>query len=156
MKIKFIWLGKSKQKEFISLIEEYIKRLSHYTSCQVQQIKEPKGKRKNVDEIKKSEAQELLSAISNTAYVVLLDERGKHMTSVELSQWLQHKLNISINEVIFVIAGAYGAHQILKERADFTFSLSHLTLTHDMARIFVIEQVYRGFTILKGEKYHNQ
>ena len=156
MKINFIWLGKSKQKEYSKLIDEYKSRLGHYVSCKVTQLKEPKLKSKNVEEIRKIEAKEFLSSVANSDYVVLLDERGKHFTSIELSNWIQHKQNISIQNVVFIIAGAYGAHSSLKERADFIFSLSHLTLTHDMARIFIIEQVYRAFTILKGEKYHNE
>ncbi len=155
MNISFLWLGKSKNKHYNNIIDDYKKRLKHYTSFSVKELKDPKQKSKKKEDITKVEAQLILSKISSSDYVVLLDELGKHKTSEELSKWIQHKLNISISNVVFIIAGAYGAHPILKERADYTLSLSHLTLTHDMARMFIIEQVYRAFTIIKGEKYHN-
>lgn len=155
MKVKVIWIGKSKDKEFIALIEKYVKRLKHYTTIEIQVLKDVKTKSKNKEDIKQAESKELLSKISNSDYVVLLDERGKHLTSVQLANWIQHKQNISINQLVFIITGAFGAHADLKNRADFIFSLSHLTLTHDMARVFLLEQIYRGYTILRGEKYHN-
>ena len=156
MKIQFIWIGKSKDKEFTTLIEKYFKRLKYYSSAQITMLKEVKSKGRNVEELKKQEALLILDQVKSSDYLVLLDERGKHKTSVELSEWIQHKLNISTSKLIIVIGGAYGAHRTLKDRADFTLSLSHLTLTHDMARIFIVEQVYRAFTILRGEKYHNE
>ena len=156
MKIQFIWIGKSKDKEFTTLIDKYYKRLKHYTPAEIKTLKEVKNKGRNIDELKKQEAQLILNQIKSNDFLVLLDERGKQKTSIELSEWIQHKLNISISRLVFVIGGAYGAHELLKERADHTLSLSHLTLTHDMARIFIIEQVYRAFTILRGEQYHNQ
>lgn len=155
MTITFLWLGKSKNKHYDSIIDDYKKRLKHYTSFSIKELKDPKHKSKKKDDITKAEAELILSKLSPSDYVVLLDELGKHKTSEELSNWVQHKLNISISNVIFIIAGAYGAHPLLKDRADYKFALSHLTLTHDMARMFIIEQVYRAFTILKGEKYHN-
>jgi len=155
MNIIFLWLGKSKNKHYDNIINDYEKRLKHYTSYSIKELKEPKLKSKNKGDITKKEAEEILSKLSPSDYVVLLDELGKHKTSEQLSEWIQHKMNISISNVVFIIAGAYGAHPILKDRADHKMSLSHLTLTHDMARIFIIEQIYRAFTILKGEKYHN-
>jgi len=155
MKISFLWLGKCKDKEYITIINQYSQRLKHYVTHDVNSVKDPKSSAKNKQEIIKKEAAAVLSKLEKSDYVVLLDERGKHLNSKELADWVQHKLNISIARIVFVIAGAYGAHQTLKERADYTLSLSHMTLTHDMARIFILEQVYRAFTIIKGEKYHN-
>ncbi len=156
MNITFLWIGKSKDKNFVSIIENYKKRLKHYVSYDILELKDAKVKSKKKDDITKKEAEVILSKIDTSDYLVLLDERGAHLSSTGLSDWIQHKQNISINKVVFVIAGAYGAHTSLKDRADFTLSMSHLTLTHDMARIFILEQVYRAFTILKGEKYHNE
>ena len=156
MKIKFLWLGKSKDKAFIALIKEYDKRLKHYCKPSLSELKEASRGKLSIDEQKAAEAKQILKELSTQDYVVLLDECGKHHNSVEFSKWIQHKLNISLSQVVFIIAGPYGAGQILKDRADHKMSLSHMTLTHDMARILIMEQVYRGFTILKGEKYHNE
>ena len=155
MKIKFLWIGKSKDEHIKKLIDIYSNRLGHYCPVKIQVLKEPKSRSKNKEELKKAEGELLLSKLEKGDYVVLLDERGKHLTSIQLSEWVQHKRNISINQIVFIIGGAYGAHSMVETRSDFTLSLSHLTLTHDMARIFIIEQVYRAHTILKGEKYHN-
>jgi len=156
MKVKFLWLGKSKDKAFISLIKEYQKRLNHYCRASLVELKEAKYGKLGIEDQKALEAKQFIKEISPQDYVVLLDERGKHHTSIEFSNWLQHKMNISPSQVVFIIAGPYGASQELKERADHVLSLSHMTLTHDMARILILEQVYRGYTILKGEKYHNE
>ena len=156
MKIHFLWLGKSKQKSYQELIDLYRSRLKHYSSITIQELKEPKLKGLSIDQQKVAEAKEFLPQLQASDYVVLLDERGKHMTSMEMSKWWQHKMNISIHRCVFIIAGPYGAGALLKQRADYKMSLSHLTLTHDMARILILEQVYRSHTILRGEKYHNE
>ena len=155
MQVHFLWIGKTKDKAFISIIAEYEKRLKHYSKVKITTLKEIGGKKISIPELKKREADLFIQELESSDYVVLLDERGKHQTSRELSSWMQHKLNISINRIVLIIAGPYGAHQTLKDRADYLLSLSHMTLTHDMARILNMEQVYRAFTILKGEKYHN-
>lgn len=156
MKIHFLWLGKSKQKSFQQLLELYQERLKHYCNVSLQELREMKQKGLTTDQFKDAEAELFINQLSPSDYVILLDERGKQMTSIELSNFIQHKMNISINRCVFVIAGAYGASQLLKDRSDYIWSLSHLTLTHDMARVLLIEQIYRGYTILKGEKYHNE
>ncbi|MFT4565935.1 MAG: 23S rRNA (pseudouridine1915-N3)-methyltransferase [Saprospiraceae bacterium] len=156
MKIKFLWLGKSKDKAFISLIKEYQKRLKYYCRSSLTELKETNYGKLSIEEQKTAEAKQFLKDLSPQDYLVLLDERGKHHGSIEFSDWIQHKMNISLPQIVFVIAGPYGASQELKDRADHKMSLSHMTLTHDMARILIMEQVYRGFTILRGEKYHNE
>lgn len=156
MKIKFLWLGKSKEKSYITLIKEYCKRLNHYCRNSLVELKEVPAGKLSIEEQKAKEALQFLKELAPSDYLVLLDERGKHLTSMEMANWLQHKMNISLPQVVFLIAGPYGAHQSLKDRADYTLSLSHMTLTHDMARILILEQVYRGHSILRGEKYHNE
>jgi len=156
MKVHFMWLGKSKQKSYQQLVDLYKDRLKHYCSVSIQELKEVKQKGLTVDQFKDKEAHLIIDQLKSSDYVVLMDERGKHMTSVQLSKWIQHKMNISISRCVFIIAGAYGAAPKLMDRADYKFSLSHLTLTHDMARILMMEQIYRGHTILRGEKYHNE
>ena len=155
MKVTFSWLGKSKDKNYDLIIDKYIKKIKHYTSVDLSVLKEPKAKGHTPEEQKKKEADLILSKIEDHQLLVLLDERGKRLSSRDLAKWIEHKQNISISHVVFLIAGAFGAHASLKERADFTLSLSDMTLTHDMARMIILEQVYRAHTILRSEKYHN-
>lgn len=156
MKIKFLWLGTTKDQAFRSVIKDYEDRLKHYTRISIVMLKEARYKNLSTEEQKRVEAKQIMDELTPSDYVVLMDERGNHMTSIELSKWMQHKMNISLSQLVIIIAGPHGAHQILKDRADYIMSLSHLTLTHDMARILTMEQVYRGYTIIKGEKYHNE
>jgi len=155
MKITFSWLGKSKDKTYDKIIDKYLKKIKHYSSVKEEILKEPKSKNRNPEEVKKKEAEIILSSLPDHHLLVLLDERGKKLSSRGLSDWIAHKQNISVSHVTFLIAGAYGAHQSVKDRADYTLSLSDMTLTHDMARMLITEQVYRAFTILRGESYHN-
>ena len=155
MVINFCWLGKTKDKNIQALINEYSKRLRHYVKHEIYVGKEAKHTT-NAEEMVSKEADLILAKCKPSDYVVLLDERGKHMTSPELAKWIQHKQNISLERINLIVAGAYGAHPKLKERADFVLSLSHFTLTHDMVRILILEQIYRAFTILRREKYHNE
>ena len=156
MKIVFLWIGKCKQKELQKTVQMYQERLKHYAKCDINELTDIRGNKTSLpDDIKKEEGSKLLKAIKDTDYVVLLDEMGSQLTSLDMAQWLQHKMNISISRVIFVICGAFGASVEVKKRADYTLSLSRLTMTHDMARVLIIEQVYRSMTILKGESYHN-
>ena len=149
MQIRFIWIGKSKYKAYDTLIDLFVKRLKYYAKCHLDEVKAKKGIRR------KEETELLLRRIDKSDFVILLDEKGRSKSSQALADYLQTKMNQSVPRLCFVICGAYGAGQQLKERADFTLSLSEMTFTHDMARIILLEQVYRAFTILKGEKYHN-
>ena len=152
----FLWIGKSKYIWYQELINLYGDRLKHYTRHEVISLKELRAKNLSIDELKQKEADLFLSKINDSDYVVLLDERGKQMKSIELSLFLQKRMNVSTARIIYIIGGAYGVDPSLLDRADYIWSLSQLTLTHDMARILLLEQVYRGYTIIRGEKYHNE
>lgn len=156
MLISFIWLGKSKYAAYEELIDLYCRRLKHYCKYELIVLKELKTKSIQPEELKQKESQLFLSKINEGDYVILLDERGKQMDSIGLSEYLQKRMNASTGRVVFIIGGAYGVHSTLTDRADFIWSLSQLTLTHDMSRVLMLEQVYRSFTILRGEKYHNE
>ncbi len=155
MQVKFLWIGKSKDRTYDDIISKYLKKLSHYTSTKIEVLKDPKLKGRDAADVRRAEAKVILDRLDDHHLLVLLDERGKKLASRDLAEWFQHKQNISISHVVFVIAGAFGADLLLKERADFILSLSDMTLTHDMARMVITEQVYRAFTILRGESYHN-
>lgn len=156
MKIKFLWIGTSKNKSFINIQNEYFKRLKHYAKVEVVSLKEPKLRSSAIANTKKVEGELIIDSLQKSDFVVLLDEKGKQFTSVKFADYLQHKMNTSTSRLVFVIAGAFGASEALKARASETISFSKMTLTHDMIRMLLVEQVYRGFTILRGEKYHNE
>jgi len=155
MQVKFLWIGKSKDRTYDEIISKYLKKLSHYTSTKIEVLKDPKLKSRNASDVRRAEAKAILDKLEDHHLLVLLDERGTKLSSRDLAEWFQHKQNISVSHVVFLIAGAHGADLALKERADFILSLSDMTLTHDMARMVIAEQVYRAFTILRGESYHN-
>ena len=135
-------------------VDTYRERLSHYCSIEVTQLKDQKGS-SDPKLLMKREAEKFLAAIERQDYVVLLDEGGRQMSSIGVSELLQSHQNRSTPRLVFAVGGAYGFDESMRQRADFIWSLSQLTLTHDMARVLVMEQIYRGFTILRGEKYHN-
>lgn len=155
MKIKFLWIGRSKDANFCDLIDLYSKRLRHYCTHEIHECKETKGRLES-DDLKRREAEVLLRQVDPQDHLVLLDERGKQYTSVELSDFFQAQMNQARPRLVFAIGGAFGVDASVTKRADFVWSLSKLTLTHDMARVFLMEQTYRAFTILRGERYHNE
>ena len=152
MKIKFLWIGKAKQKEFQKLETLYSQRLKHYCKYSIRELKEIKSK--NPHELKQQEGQLFLSQIETSDHLILLDETGQQKQSRQFAQLLQNHMNHS-QDLVFLIGGAHGVSQEVFDRSDTILSLSNMTMTHDMARILLLEQVYRAHTILRGEKYHN-
>lgn len=104
----------------------------------------------------KEEGEKILKAIPDNSYVVVLDEKGKQMTSPGFSDFLNKRLNESVKNLVFVIGGAYGIGDAVKEKAKFSWSLSELVFPHELVRSILAEQIYRGFSILRGEKYHHE
>ncbi len=146
MKILIIAVGK-KSTDFQDSLLTYESRISHYATFDWNIL--PHGRDA------KEEGTKILDAISEKDFVVLLDELGKELSSVELSNFIEKRLNESTQRLIFIIGGAYGAHESVKTRANFTWSLSKLVFPHELVRLILMEQVYRAFSILKGEKYHH-
>ncbi|WP_338410256.1 23S rRNA (pseudouridine(1915)-N(3))-methyltransferase RlmH [uncultured Flavobacterium sp.] len=157
MHIKLIVIGKTDNKNMQSLIEEYCKRLSFYIKFELEIIADLKNV-KNITEAqqKEKEGDLLLSKISATDYLILLDENGKSYSSLDFSDFLQKKMNSGIKTLVFVIGGPYGFSQAVYNKSQAKISLSQMTFSHQMVRLFIIEQLYRGFTILKNEPYHHQ
>jgi len=154
MKIKCIAVGKTKSQDFLSLIKSYISKIKHYISFEFIIINEIKSiKNKSIQ--KKQEAEAILKNIKVDSHIILLDENGKELSSISFSKFIQHHLNSSKKEIIFIIGGAYGFSDKLLERANEKISLSKMTFSHQMVRIIFLEQLYRSFTILKNEPYHN-
>jgi len=157
MQIKLIAIGKTDQKELQDLVQEYIKRLSFYVKFELEVIPDLKNA-KSLSEMqqKEKEGELILAKISSTDHLILLDENGKSFSSVGFSEFLQKKMNAGIKTLVFVIGGPYGFSETIYTKAQGKISLSAMTFSHQMVRLFFIEQVYRGFTILKNEPYHHQ
>ncbi len=157
MNIKLLAIGKTDHKSLQALIDEYTKRLSFYIKFDLEIIQDIKNV-KNLSESqqKEKEGEILLSKITATDYLVLLDENGATFTSVAFSNFLQKKMNSGTKTLVFVIGGPYGFSEAVYQKAQSKISLSSMTFSHQMIRLFFIEQLYRGFTILKNEPYHHQ
>ncbi len=157
MKISLICIGKTDDKYIEQGIEIYTKRLKHYCNFQIIVIPDIKNA-KNLSEAqqKEKEAQLILKNISNQDYVMLLDERGKMYSSIEFSSFLEKQMLASVGHIVLVIGGPYGFDQQVYDRANAKLSLSKMTFSHQMVRLFFVEQLYRAHTIMRGEPYHHE
>ena len=157
MTIKLLAIGKTDNKNLQALIAEYEKRLGHYIKFNLDIIPDIKNV-KNLSEAqqKEKEGELILKKLSPTDVLVLLDENGKQFTSVDFSDYLQKKMNTGIKQLVFVIGGPYGFSDAIYATAKGKISLSKMTFSHQMVRLFVVEQIYRGFTILRNEPYHHR
>ena len=156
MKIKLIAIGKTDSKDLQPLIEEYSKRLSFYVSFNfeiIPDIKNAKNLSKKQQKI--AEGNELLKRIEKSDTIIILDEKGKTFSSVEFSVFLQKKMNSGLKNLIFIIGGPYGFSEEIYQRANAKISLSTMTFSHQMVRLFFCEQLYRAFTIINNHPYHN-
>ena len=157
MKIKVIVIGKTQKSFLIEGENEYLKRLKRYINIEKIEIPDLKNAKKlSQSEIKQKEGQLILQKIDQHSTVVLLDDKGKTLTSVNFSKWLQEKMNRGTRTLVFVIGGAYGFSDQVYDRASEKISLSKMTFSHQMIRMLFFEQVYRGFSILNNEPYHHE
>ncbi len=156
MKITLIAIGKTEEKYLIEGIEKYINRLKHYINFSFLAFPDVKNV-KNLSEAqqKAKEAELIHKQINSGDVVILLDEKGKKYSSVAFSAYLNKQMIGSIQHIIFVIGGPYGFDESVYKRANGLISLSDMTFSHQMIRLFFVEQLYRGFSILKGEPYHH-
>ncbi len=157
MTITLLAIGKTDNPQLIQLIEDYKKRLSFYIKFNFEIIPDLK-KVKNLSETqqKEKEGELILKKINISDTLILLDENGKQFNSVDFSNYLQKHMNSGIKNLFFVIGGPYGFSETIYKRANGKISLSKMTFSHQMVRLFIIEQLYRGFTILKNEPYHHR
>jgi 23S rRNA (pseudouridine1915-N3)-methyltransferase len=157
MTIKLLAIGKTDDKDLNSLIGVYEKRLSHYINFQLDIIPDLKNA-KNLSESqqKQKEGELILERLVNTDVLILLDENGKQMDSVMFSEYLQKHMNSGVKQLVFAIGGPYGFSEDVYNKANGKISLSRMTFSHQMVRLFFIEQLYRGYTILKNEPYHHR
>ena len=157
MKITLISVGKLSQSFLRDGVAEYAGRLQRYIAFKSHELKEVKGGSKaDAKLIREQEGERILARVPSAAYLVALDEGGKSYGSEALAEFLGQHMLQGTGELVFVIGGAYGLSRAVKERANLLLSLSALTMTHQMARLLLLEQLYRGFTILRNEPYHNR
>ena len=157
MKIKLIVVGKTNAKYLLEGEKEYGNRLKHYTKFEEIIITDVKQSGKlSENELKKKESQLILGKLENSDHVILLDDKGKSYSSVEFANFLQQKMNSSLKSLVFVVGGAFGFSDEVYLRANSKLSLSKMTFSHQMVRLIFKEQLYRGFSILRGEKYHHE
>lgn len=148
MKFKFVWIGKTRDRQWKALQDQYLKRLSHFVKCEISELKEssPPG-RPDI------EGERILEIVNQKTFVVLLDVTGDAMSSQDLAGKVEGWQNRGLKEITFVVGGANGVSREVAEKADIGLSLSFLTFTHEMARVVLLEQLYRAYTIIKGFPY---
>ena len=157
MNIKLIAVGKTDNPALQQLISTYEKRLSYYINFELQLLPDIKNSKSLSEEQQKiKEGELILSYVEPSHHLILLDERGKEYTSIAFADELQKKMNTGIKQLTFVIGGPYGFSQAIYQRANSKLSLSKLAFSHQMIRLFFVEQLYRAFTILRNEPYHHQ
>jgi 23S rRNA (pseudouridine1915-N3)-methyltransferase len=148
MKLHFLWVGKTKNRNWLDLQEDYLKRLSHFAKHRITYIKD-----KAAHESVETEGNRILERVNHSSFVCLLDVKGRSVGSRELALQVDKWQVRGLKEVTFIIGGAEGVSSAVVERADFSLSLSLLTFTHEMARVVLLEQIYRAYTIIKGYPY---
>jgi 23S rRNA (pseudouridine1915-N3)-methyltransferase len=156
MRILLLQVDKTQDSYLAEGIDIYAKRLKNYTTFEINTINVPKAVRqRSVGEQKVEEGKLILGQILADDQVILLDEKGKTFSSQEFSGFIAQKQNASVKRLVFIIGGPFGFDQQIYDRANASISLSRMTFSHQMVRLFFTEQLYRAFTILKGEKYHH-
>jgi 23S rRNA (pseudouridine1915-N3)-methyltransferase len=157
MTTKLIAIGKTDRKELQKLIDDYQKRLGFYIKFEFEIIPDLKNSKNLTEEQQKQKEGELiLNRLNATDLLILLDENGTQMDSVSFSNYLQKHMNSGIKQLVFAIGGPYGFSDEVRNKAQGKLSLSKMTFSHQMVRLFVVEQLYRAFTILRNEPYHHR
>lgn len=153
MKLHFVWTGKTKDRRCAALTDEYLERLKRFATFEVSELKEAAG---TADEKRTVllESSKLLAAVERDDFVVLLDARGQQLSSTELADLIAARQRAGTKRLALVIGGFAGVSEEMKERAQLKLALSRLTLTHELARVLLSEQIYRAYTLLAGLPYH--
>ena len=157
MKILLLVIGKTDEKYLADGIDKYLNRLKHYIGIDYEEIPDLKN-RKSLSEAqqKKQEGLLILSKLKPSDKLVLLDDKGKEYSSMQFSKHLQNQMNSGIKRLVLVVGGPYGFDASVYAKAEGKLSMSRMTLSHQMIRLFIVEQVYRAFSILKNEPYHHE
>lgn len=157
MKIALVWIGKTVAPYLVEAVNDYVKRVRFYTPFEVVEVPGLKNtKALSVEQQRDKEGELLLKTIEPTDVVVLLDDKGRQMTSVEFAAWVEKHKQASARRLVFVVGGAYGFSRAVYDRANALLSLSKMTYSHQMVRLVFVEQLYRAHTITAGEPYHHE
>lgn len=157
MVIELVVVGKTDTAEIGALLTEYQKRVNRYVKFGIVTVPDARAsKNRSPESVKKAEALLILKQVAAGDHLVLLDEKGGQLRSVEFAAWLQKKMNSGLRKLIFAIGGPYGFDRDVYERADEALSLSVMTFSHQLVRVIFAEQLYRGFSILRNEPYHHE
>lgn len=154
MKITIFLTGKTASPEIRTICGDYLKRISHYVN--IEEVVINVSSAKQGDKMKEKEGELLLKKIVASAFVILLDDKGREFTSVQFAVYVGNLLNQSLKDVIFIVGGAYGFSDAVYKRANAKLSLSKMTFSHQIVRPIFYEQLYRSFTILNNEAYHHE
>jgi 23S rRNA (pseudouridine1915-N3)-methyltransferase len=153
VKIRVLWVGKSQEEWVRRGIDEYAGRIRRYLPLEIGEVREEKGAQAEAG--REAEGERLVKALPKNARLILLDERGEEMTSPQLAAFLGTERDRGTGELVFAVGGAYGFSGAFRARAVKSIALSRLTFTHQMVRPFLLEQIYRGLTILNNAPYHH-
>ena len=156
MKFRLVCVGRLSEAWLRDGADEYLKRLQRHFSVEIIELKEEQGTQKNIAALLRREGARLLERIPDDALAIVLDERGRQFGSEDLAGRLQEEMLHGGRDWCLVIGGPYGLDPAVKQRADLLLSLSKMTLTHQMARVLLLEQLYRCGTIIRNEPYHNR
>jgi len=154
VRLKLLWVGKTQEAWVKAGIEEYAGRVRRYAPLEILEAREEKGAQATV--MRERECERLTKLIPKGGKLVVLDERGEGLTSPELASFLGKTRDQGTSDLVFAIGGAFGFTDGFRGQAFKAISLSRMTLTHQMVRVFLLEQIYRGFSILNGEPYHHE
>jgi 23S rRNA (pseudouridine1915-N3)-methyltransferase len=157
MKITFLTVGKTEDAYLKEGIDKYTKRLKHYTKLELVDLPELKNTKALTEQQQKAkEAEAILKKISPLDHVILLDDKGMELTSIKFAGYIDKKSVGSVSSLVFIVGGPYGFDPSVYDRANDKLSLSRMTFSHQMIRLLFVEQLYRAYTILKGEPYHHE
>ena len=157
MRIALLQTGKTTDKHIAEVADIYTSRIKRYSVFEIITLPDLKNAGNiSVQEQKDKEGIKIIHSVSNDDYVVLLDERGKEFRTLEFSEWIEKIIMISKKRIVFVIGGPWGFSEEVFNRADFRMSLSRMTFPHQLVRLLFLEQLYRVFTIIRGEPYHHE
>jgi 23S rRNA (pseudouridine1915-N3)-methyltransferase len=153
MKLRLLWVGKSREEWLKNGIEEYRRRIGRYFPLEISEVRDEKGA--ETESMRQKECERLEKSLVKGSRLVTLDERGEELTSTQFADFLGRFRDTGTQELAFAIGGAYGFSHEFRNRADRSIALSRMTFTHQMVRLFLLEQIYRGCTILNNEQYHH-
>ncbi len=154
MQLIFVWVGKTKNRHWAALEQDYLERIHHFAPSRLAVIRETKGApRTHLSQALKREGEKILAALGSDVYAILLDERGELLTSAEFAQLIARQQTAGAKRIAFIVGGPQGVDSVVRQRAHFLLSLSRMTFPHEMVRVILLEQVYRAFAIIHKLPY---